>query len=345
MPLTPQQIADKVPELARVNNDGFLELFANNSILSSMRKCEAFFVERYINKRVPVEGKNWNLSFGSWLHESIEELYRELIKGNKLTLDDFLHIGIGKWNALEIESYKDEKSYIQFGGIEGAMVILGEFYNVWYGQDHLEIISVETSFGYGKEVPIISPTYPEDRFFPFNAYLCGRPDIIVHNGRSIGVLDWKTTAYFDGYEHLKYKPYDALQGYIYGLKHIILNKYPELLKKGLTIDTAWVICISKRVTKTDKERFKRFPVSYTPSELLEYRNRQVESFSRLYDILANNRQPQWNTELCGNDWYHPCQYRILHSISPEQREAVLNGRFTTDTSGYKPDNSVQESSE
>ncbi len=327
---------NKVPELCRINADGFLELYANNSILSSLRKCEAYFVERYLNHRVPIGQSNWNLEFGSWLHATIEYLYKKIYNKESISSLEFLEYGTMTWAELEIDNFKSDKRYIDFGGLKGALVILKQFYEIWH-TDNTNIIAIETGFGYGKEVPIISPTNPSDRFFPFNAYLCGRPDVIVHNGHNIGVLDWKTTAYFDGYEHTKYKPYDALAGYIYAMNHIIRTKYPDLLKAGLTVDTAWVICISKRVTSTTQNRFTKFPVKYTPSELHEYRNRQIETFVRMYDIIVNNRAPQWDTSHCNNDYYRPCTFKILHELPPEHREMVLNGRFTIDTS-YKPDN-------
>lgn len=339
MTLTHREAAQRFPEIFAYNEaSGDLEMFLDNTVLSHVRKCEASFIEWFANRLTPkprpaVEGLGrgqFSLDFGIWFHRAMEPLYRAYLEtGMPLGPLEMLQHGRDAWHRLELDAYVSDKGYQTIGGFDGAMIILIDYMSVFgNGAERLRVIACELPFGRAKEAPIFDWTTPQESYgsahdapkYPIAVYLCGRPDVVVDNGRSIGPLDFKTTSRFSGYEHNDYKPYDALCGYVYGINRILGSRFQAL---GRAANTAIVTCISKAPgIKNPRDRFKQIIVTYTPSELEEYRKRQLATAYRIYELLVLGETPQWNTGACNNMYHRDCPYKPLHNIAPENRRTI-----------------------
>lgn len=329
--LTHKEAAAKYPTLFEYDAaSGRLVAFVDNQLLSTMRKCEAYFVEWFMNELEPRSANSrWNLDFGIWWHSVMEHFYTNKITHNQRDLDieEMLSIAHVEWRELGLdEKFSDHFQYKKLGGFAGAAIMVTNFVlSFGAGRETLNIIATEMPFGRGREVPLL--VFPEEGRYQLDVFLVGRPDVIVDNGRSVGPLDFKTTSVFKGTEHAAYKPYDALAGYVYAINKLI---GPQMAALGKKCDTAYVTCILKSTStrKAPQEFFKRFPISYTPSELEEYRKRQIATAMRMYELVVLGDNPQWNTTMCSNDFYHDCAYKSIHNIAPEHREAIINTAYT-----------------
>lgn len=332
--MTSKEAANEYPQIFEYNsNTGRLMVFLDNHLLSTCRKCEMFFIEEFKNNLRPkgVTGQQWNLLFGAFWHKLMEEMFSYKIEHKKLKpLNEMITYTQRLWYTLEwkMEQFADIKAFQEIGGLDGVLIMLIEFMKV-FDNDKFEIIATEMAFGRDREVPILDwrITGHDSHIinkYDLDMYLVGRPDLVISNGQRIGPLDFKTAGRFTGREQNMYKPYDELAGYVYAIDYILGNKYKS---RGFSCDIAFVVCVLKSSSEKIEKKSLSFPVSYTRSELEEYRLRQISTFNRIYELLVLGEIPQWNTQLCNNDFYHDCQYKPLHNISLRDRQLIINGNF------------------
>lgn len=328
----------------RVGDDGVCEIFADHHMLSSLRQCEGYFDESILNNRRG-NHRAWSLEFGSFIHESLE--YFDDAENSKWnpsniwsfplgedesvayphTVTNWIQVCKNLWfEKYKLEEFANIKQYKSMKGWPGAELLLLQYYTIYGdGRERLRTVGTELGFGLGKEVPV--QTTPSEKY-PFRAFLTGRLDRIVDNGQVIGPMDRKTTAYFDGSEGSDFKPHEGMQGYVYALQHLInAVTEGEAARMGRLCNSIIIDHISLRETKDERDRFKRSIKNYTPNEMEQWRLRQLSTFSRLYDIVINERTPDWNTAVCSYMFYHDCPYKALHEVDELQRPIVLNAFY------------------
>jgi hypothetical protein len=170
-------------------------------------------------------------------------------------------------------------------------------------------------FGYGKEVLIANK--PDG--YNFRAYLCGRIDQPIDDGKIIAPMDFKTHSYFDGTEKDMFKPHDGIQGYTFGLNEMLPEEYKA---KGRSCYHAIIRHISVRYDKD--ERFKSSEIAYTPGEMAAWLKRQQATFKQIYRVISDLEDITWDTDVC-DSWFFSkkCPYKPLHECSTGGREGII----------------------
>lgn len=332
----------------KIGDDGILELYCDHQMLSNLRTCEARFMLEHV---YGVGGRGiraWSLSFGIWLHYCLDVFYSHLKEHNGTPIDLPTWIEYGKKRWFNLDNYDEgaslsgakpfsmevysptgiafHKNYKTLGGWPGAAALLGHYW-AYFGQARAErfrVVATEVGFGKDKEVPIIDEKLRCELGLKFRAYLCGRIDLLIDDGNSIGPVDHKSTGYFTGKEHQHYNPHEGPTGYVLGVRTIVNSLFPDLIKQGRLCDSIWINHISLQVCD---ERFKRTRLRKSQSQLDEYIERQRVSFVKVFDLIMGNRKADWNTMVCDNIFHHACQYKALHEVAPENRPDVLNTHY------------------
>lgn len=339
--IDPKEAAERYPHLFSWNeSEGCLELYADNHVLSTLRVCEAKFVEEVLNCLSPKGGnRHWSLEFGQLLHEGLDIFYKSF-KETKSAPDFnvFLKEMARRWDIYDMEYYRpdpnvlvskikgDQKKYYILGGRTegkaGFLALLTEYY-AFYMNQRLRVVDTEVSFGRNKEVflgeiwiELVSDSYWYGRF-KVKVYLSGRIDLLVDNGYKIGPVDHKSTIKFDGYESNDFDPHDGISGYIYAINDILKNRFPENPHK--ICNTGWIHHIS---ISQDTPRFKPTYISKTNEQLEAYRLRQLRTSKRLVE-LALGEPADWNTQACNNIYNTSCPLKELHRQPPIQRENTI----------------------
>lgn len=323
------------------------ELYCDHHMLSALRKCEGYFVENILNRSV--RGRSWPFDFGIWIHACIEYMYMNPVQrvtkwqsefntaqvskdctGRYCSAPELVDYGASLWNKMEFQKYHaTHKQYIAFGGFSGAAKMLLHYWQC-YGEtrEPLTIVGTECAFGSAKECFIGEFTITLGGLsVVVKCYYSGRIDIIVDDGVSLGVLDTKSTNKFDGNELTNFTPHEGMLGYIYALRHILNNQFKDLYN-GRPCNRMVINHVQVSDTKNYKERFKRTPITYTLEQLDAWRERQLRSFKKLFEITVLGNTPDWNTELCSH-WYFksPCPYQELHRQTPSSQETIRRAQY------------------
>lgn len=303
--------------------DNCVELFCDNHMLSSMRKCESYFTESIIGRNV--RGKAWFLDMGIWLHSVIEHMYTQKLKNIPCNPADLADYGATLWTKMEFIKYHSQnKNYIKIGGFSGAAKLLLDYWRM-YGEtrETYKIIGTELPFGAKREVFLGEININSNRI---RCYYSGRIDIIVDDGYSIGIMDTKSAGKFSGDEADNYKPHEGMQGYVYSLREIVKTNFPEIAALR-PCNRVIINHVSVNDCKDYRDRFKRTPISYTLEELEEWRQRQLRSFKKLYELSVLQETPDWNSDACNNMYFQDCPYKALHRNTPSMRETLRKSQF------------------
>jgi hypothetical protein len=348
-----EEAISRYPNFLKLGEDGVLEMYLDNHMLSTYRKCPMLFVEQHLNNLSPkgIAGRNWSLEFGMFVHKCLEYFYQaqrdswkhfwihpayktfeEQEMSPKLVqnIQNFLIICANLWTDYQLDDFRETKGYKSLGGWQGALKLMTEYYQVHAEKERMRFVGWELNFGRKKEVPIGKITkrneidYGEiDVICRF--YYCGRIDMIIDDGSKIGPLDHKTCSHFDGNESSDFKPHDGMQGYVYAVQKILGDK---LAAQGITCNDIIINHISVKPCERAHERFKRSYKTYTASEMEEWRQRQVTTFKQIYNIIINDEQPFWNTDKCSYFIFSlPCPFKILHETPPSTRENIRKLMF------------------
>ena len=305
------------------NEDDCLELYADNHTLSSMRKCEGYFVESILNRLAFGSGRAWFLDFGIWTHACVEHMYTLIKKNGHCSCPELVDFGAILWNKMEIDKYHGQnKNYIKLGRFAGASKLLLDYWRM-YGENRetFKVIGTELPFGREKEVYLGEITI---RGIRVRCYYSGRIDIIVDDGYSLGVMDTKTTFKFSGDEITNFNPHEGMQGYVYSLREIVRRNFPDITRPA---NRVIINHISVGDTKDYRERFKRTPITYSLEQLNEWKQRQLASFKRLFELAVLDSQEIWNTDSCSNMFFKDCVYKSLHGVTPSSRESIRKSSY------------------
>jgi hypothetical protein len=305
------------------SGNGVVELYADNYMLSSFRKCEAFFVESILNRNI--KGKAWFFDFGIWIHSCIEYMYtrNKAISPLFCTCPDLVDYGAKLWNELKIIQYHSQhKAYIKMGGFSGAAKLLLDYWRM-YGENRetYKIIGTELPFGAKKEVYLGEIIINSIKV---RCYYSGRIDIIVDDGQSLGVMDTKSAGKFSGDEINDFNPHEGMEGYVFSLREIVRQNFPDIKKP---CNRVVINHVSVNDCTNFKERFKRTPITYSLEQLDEWRTRQLRTFKKLYEIIVLNETPDWNTDTCNNMYFQDCAYKELHRNSPSSRDILRKSNY------------------
>src|SRR3990172_6794708 len=217
--------------LKPITSDSY-ELYADNHVLSSLRKCEAYFTESIVNCSV-TKYRSWPLEFGQYFHEVLE-LYYQAQKDETFELSKWLSQANTLWLKYDLEYFANFKQYKVLGGRFGAITLFTEYYQVHGNkQEILKTVGLEVAFGLNKEVFLGSVfLHSQTTTIQIDCYLTGRLDRIVDDGKFIYHLDNKTTGYFSGNEASNFKPHDGMLGYVFAVREIMKLLYPSLAEEG-----------------------------------------------------------------------------------------------------------------
>lgn len=349
--MTPTEASNRYHWVKYDKDTNTIELYLDHFMLSGLRLCEAKFYLEHLLWVKPIydttRRKPWFFDFGEYIHWCTEQFYNhfKVYKGPPL-IDEWLDKCKMKWAMMHMDEYKDSLTkadvtkYEEVKGWEGVCGLLTQYY-VFYMDLRVRVIDTEITFGHNKEVFLGEEIIPEyhgaglDHHLVIKCYLTGRIDLLVDNGYKIGPVDHKTTHTFDGFEHNDFNPQDAMTGYILAINNI-LKKYKD---KGLTtIPTClggWIYHISAKTPaepnkksrekgKTQGPRFKTTPIDKTPSQLEDFKKRQLSTFKRVAELLFNDKTPEWNTIACNNIFFRPCEYKPIHEQPSEQWQDMIN---------------------
>lgn len=310
-------------EFYKILPDGRWEIYLDATMCGTFGVCESMFYESFVQHLTPKGDRPFARDLGSWWSSVMESIYNAEFNQKRLDSKQIIDMSMSKWNELQMDELEKvhPRMYKEFGGRYGALTMIAEYatrqlpidYQTW------KIVAAEAHFGRNKEV-CIGET---DKII---LYWMGQPDLFVFSGERVAPVDHKSIAYIDANTSKKYKPHIQIPGYIVA---------GQILAKSLgydvSVDRAIINCVA-RSDRTDKSgeskhpRFKRISVSYTPSELDEWRLRRLRQAERLRHCFEFNDWA-WNEYACSNFFNKPCPYQNIHEKPPEVRNVVINADY------------------
>ena len=333
--MTNKEIAERYSSFCALGEDGALEMYLDNHMLSAFRECQGYFEEQFLshpNQMFVPTGRTWSLEFGQYFHKCMEYFYqgqRDDWEGVFQGVDNsvevkqdfmsFLQICSDLWTVYDLDFYMSKefeknigKSCRALGGHEGALTLFTQYYRTHFRQERFRFVGQELSFGRNKEVLI--GEWNMGRF-----YYCGRIDMIVDDSIAIGPMDHKTTSYFDGEERDNFTPDDGMQGYVFSVQRMLGEAFKE---QGKVCNTMIINHISVRAPSNGSERFKKSYILYTPLQMDRWQGRQMATFKQIYRVLSGTESVTWDTAKC-NNWHHrKCSYKMLHETAPAFRDGI-----------------------
>ena len=330
------------PSFCKLGEDGVLELYCDNHMLSSFRKCQGYFYEQFLShpgNMLTTRGRSWSLEFGQYLHKCMEYFYqaqRDNWEGAFLMnvptttsadgllsvpqdLISFLQICSDLWKSYDLEYFMAPEFKINIGknchnlgGHDGALTLFTQYYKVHWRQERLRFVGWELSFGRDKEVPILDNTpnkgFAEATEFSIKWDFVRSPFRAYYCGRIDLIVD--NSEVIGPLDHKTTSYFDGGEGEMFkphdGMQGYVYSVQQMLGDKvraeGKMCNSIIINHISIRPAKEIGERFKRSYKSYTPLEMENWLARQRSTFTQLYNMLINDAAPAWNTEAC-NMWY------------------------------------------
>ena len=343
--------------------DGVLEIYLDNHMLQTFRMCEARFFEEFVEGYKPKGSLSriWFLDFGVCVHKAVEIYYIDRKKGAFDLMGWISKIARKIWDEKDMEYWANEdlwkghkyNSYKDLGGFLGFCGLLFQYAQYFSVEnERFRVIGTELYFGKNKEVPLLDPRWPEK--YPdwmqrkdgdFCLYLAGKIDLLVDDGYSIGPMDHKTSRDFMGKNPaINYEIQEGMTGYVYAAKKI-LEKYHDDLSTNVipsrVCNKIWMNFLQVKPAKANMaDRFKRVPLYKTDEELEMYRQRQISTAARIYQLLENYKedgsglQPFYNHMACTNWMHRNCLFQPVHRQNSRQNQlTILNVDFVKDQSG------------
>lgn len=301
-----------------------INMYIDHHALSTFRQCEAHFVELIMNSLAPkgagLAGQPpWSLQFGACLHKAVEYLYQSKAM-SRFNQAEMIDITVSLWNKFNLDIYSDHKTYKALGGLQGFLALLTQYSFYYSGEtERLRPIATEVPFGKNKEVhlgrTIVVVDDPIHEVF-INCYLTGRIDFLMDSGRHIGPMDHKTRAIFRENPILEYEQQEGMTGYIYASQKIIQDHFPDLMKTR-SLDRMWMNFIQVKSEPDSNKRFRRLPIFKTPTQIEDYKLRQLRTFKKIFEIAVLGEKPDWNTNACMRWYFSECMFRKIHKQNNE----------------------------
>lgn len=316
----------KPGEFFKILPDGRWEIYLDATMCSTFGACEQMFHYSFVKSLVPKgTGSVFSRDLGSWWSALMEKIYTAEFENKRLEPLEVIKVANTIWDGMglnELEKYHP-KSYKEFGGRYGALQMIADYahkqlpidYNTW------KIIAAEASFGRHREVKIGET----DKII---LYWMGQPDLYVLSNGRIFPVDHKSVAYLDANIASRYKPNIQIPGYIISGQIIARD-----LGYDFPIDRAVINCVA-RTDRTDKSdsgkypRFRRIPISYTATELQEWKVRRLKQAEKLRSCFETGHWA-WNEQTCNYYYMRPCNYRNIDNKPPEVRSIAINSDYLT----------------
>lgn len=341
----------------KISEDGVLEFYLDNHMLQTFRMCEANFFESFVEGYRSTGGRIWFLDFGTCVHEVIEYYYKNYKKPEFNWEWWSIQYTKQVWMQHEMDYYADTngqwyKEYTSLGGYPGFAGMMVQYASIFRAEnDRFRVIGAELYFGKNKEVPLENEKFIDGTInfhFPFRLYLAGKIDLLMDDGFNIGPMDHKTAKDFRGQNPARnYEIQEGMTGYVFAARKILKNFMGELgsnssWMKELAIrqcNKIWMNFLQVKPEADINKRFKRIPIYKSDWELEEYRQRQISTVARLYQLLENYREdrtglrPHFNTMACTNWMHQICPYQSAHHQKDnESMLRILNVDFVKDQS-------------
>jgi hypothetical protein len=260
--------------------------------------------------------------------------------GEAIELDVWLQFASLKWESMKMDEFRTMSEYTAkkfkaLGGYEGAMRMLVQYY-AFYMNERFRVVATEIAFGRNKEVFIGEFNIIDGCIARLvRCYLTGRIDLLVDTGNGIGPVDHKHTARFDGNEASDFNPHEGITGYIYAINRVLKTQFPEFAKSGKVCNKGWIFHISDQDANP---RFKSSPIYKTNEQLNEYSARMLRSFRKLYEIVVEEVEPDWNTYVCHNLYYASCPYLPIHEQPKREQANIIKSHYVERITPWSPFN-------
>lgn len=311
-PVTPGQLYEIQP-------DGRWAFFFDSSTLRDFTNCEMLFYEKHVRNIRPRGQRKPKTDLGSWWSRTME-LYYNALRVDDLTLQNVIEFALHSWDEMKMEEIKVAypKSYADFGGMQGAVLMATQYYENYVNVDARDwkIVSVEEGAGRLREVMV-----GEDE--QVLVYYIVKPDLfVIENGKFLCAVDHKTKDIIKSDLIHTFKPHQQLMGYLVAGQQLATQ-----LRMDVTVDRS-IINVAARdepgPRSKNQNRFMRIPVTYTQDQLQQWRVRTVESARRMRYCFERNFF-QWNTDACHK--YGGCEFRPLHSQDRNAWPISINANY------------------
>src|SRR5215469_5021098 len=302
-----------------IREDGKWEIYMDASMCSVFNSCPQMFEYSFVKSIKPKGDRPFVRDLGSWWSSLMENIYSNFAKGTPIPLLEIPQLAMKIWDDLQMDELEklEPKKFKEFGGRYGAITMIAEYstrqlpldYHTW------KILAAEASFGRNKEV-CIGET---DKII---LYWMGQPDLYVISAGRIFPVDHKSVGYIDAFIHRKYKPNVQIPGYIVA---------GQILAKSLNIDLPFdraIINVVARTDRTDKTntgkfpRFRRVSISYSNSELDEWKNTRIRDAERLRHCFETGHWP-WVEYICNSYYWKRCPYANIDEKEPNIRPIII----------------------
>jgi len=300
-------------------DDGRWNIYMDATMCSVFDTCPQMFYYNFVQSINPKGDRPFVRDLGSWWSSVMENIYVPFSKGEPVPLEEIPQLALQIWDKMQMDELEKlaPKKWKEFGGRYGAVTMIASYATTQLPVDYAtwKIIAAEASFGRNREVCIgESDTVV--------LYWMGQPDLYVISGGRIFPVDHKSVSYIDLYIHLRYKPNVQIPGYIVA---------GQILAKDLGIDLPIdraVINVVARTDRTDKTdtgkfpRFKRVSISYSPSEIEEWKNRRIRDAERLRHCFETGHWP-WVEYICNSYYWKRCPYANIDEKEPNIRPIII----------------------
>lgn len=316
-PTTEEKLV-KRGQLYEVGEDGVWNFFFDASTLKAFIECEDYFFLTFV-KSYRGKGRKIKTDLGSWWSKTME-LYYNAFRAGDLTNEKVVDFALHAWNECKMDelAVNFPKSFADFGGRKGAVLMACQYFDNYIDVDNRtwKVISVEEGAGRMRELRIGE----DDKV---RVYFIVKPDLFVlENDRYFQPVDHKTKDYIHSDLIHSFKPHLQLMGYI-----IAGQQLATQLGLDVTVDRCTINVAARNEPgprSKNQQRFQRIHVSYSQSQLHEWRLRIMQAARRMRYCFETNFW-QWNTESCHK--FGGCVFRHVHSQPPEVRERLLTENF------------------
>lgn len=300
-----------------------VKFYIDNHRISTFTTCPRLFEYTQIDNWRP-KSTGQALSIGAWWSRVLELTYREMSFGTLPTLEQCSKFAADAWIEMQMDTALPERALNRFGGKEGALLMIMQYYNNYLERDfqNWKIIGTEVGFGLKDEVVVGE----DDEVI---VCLTGKPDFIVYEyglGQVV-IGDHKTVDYVKGNTLISYKPHPQTAGYVYAAQQIA---------KSLNIDARsttdrCIISISARMKPSEKPRdgkpkprFIRAYPNYTQAEIDEWRSELMQKCRELKSALTSKTFIKHENSC---HIYGGCSFRRVCSVPPGARPIILKADF------------------
>jgi hypothetical protein len=300
-----------------------MKFYIDNHRVNTYTTCPTLFnytqIQNYRTKSV-----GQALTVGGWWSRVMEMVYREMSFDQCPNLEFCIKFAADAWSEHNVEKSLNAKQLDAFGGIEGAMLMVGDYYLKFVENDFksYKVIATESGFGLRDEVLVGE----DDEVL---VYLTGKPDFIfLEKARNkIVIGDHKTVDHVDKNTIIKFKPHSQTAGYVYATKAIA---------KALGFDESYVdqrciISVSARRPPSErprdgikKPRFVRAYPTYTEAELEEWR---LGCVAKCREIKRSIETGVYVRHENSCHLYGGCGFRGVCSVPPGSRSIILKADF------------------